>query len=409
MNQEINPTNKKPFIYSAKLPIISMFFALASMYIPAKLFIELPTDAAELFGIALSAASAIVLILIHESVRSVLFPIILLGMSGVFGGSFVPGSIVGVYVVLIISYAYVITEFSKKSPFAAWLLGIALPLLPCGAMAAILTPIQLPLTFVIILSTIPFALPLSLSIKKKLDRAKTVFRITFAATAFAAVATLTLIFIHTRSFTLEAVRNVIDVARDMTVSAMKLVMSTLSERLQASGMSIDYEDYVTYATNSVFNLLPAITVISISFISYFLHSLMIGAYYKPTEIRDDREKTEEFSRIISLDMSSAAAGIFIIGLILSLTLGGGKTELFATACLNLILMITPGLCLTTLAFISALSKAKGPSCLASILYFLIIFMLLSLSPIAIITVAFAGSVIIIVKDVKLAISNKKKK
>ncbi|MBO5883810.1 MAG: DUF2232 domain-containing protein [Clostridia bacterium] len=409
MNQNINPTNKKPFIYSAKLPIISMFFAIASMYIPAILFIALPKDSVELFGIAVCALSAFILILIHESVRGVLFPIILLALSGLLGGSFLPGSIVGVYLALIISYAYVITEFSNKSFVASTLLGLALSLLPCGALAAFLAPMELPIAFAVVLSTLPFAILLSYSIKKKLDRAKTVFRMTLGATLFTVVAALALIFVYTRSFSLDAVRGVIDTAREMTVDTMNSAMSALSETLGASGMSIDYEDYVLYATNSVFNLLPAITVISLSFVSYFLHSLMIGAYYKPDELKNDPQKTEEFSRVISLDMTSGTAGIFIVGLILALTLGSGKTELVATACLNLILMITPGLCLTTLAFISALSKVKGPSCLASLLYIFTLFMLLSLSPIAIMTIAFAGSVIIIIKDIKIAISNKKNK
>lgn len=409
MNQDIKPTNKKPFIYSAKLPILSMFFAFASMYIPTILFIDLPKDATEFFGIAVCALSAFILILIHESVRGVIFPIILLALSGLLGGSFLPSSVVGVYFALIISYAYVITEFSNKSGVASIILGIALPLLPCGALAALLAPTELPIAFTAVLSTLPFAILLSHSIKKKLDRAKTVFRITLGATLFTVAAALALIFFYTRSFSIDTIKDVIDRAREMTVDTMNAAMSTLSEALEAAAMSIDYEDYVVYATNSIFNLLPAITVISISFISYFLHSLMIGAYYKPEELKNDPQKTEEFSRVISLDMTSGAAGIFIVGLILSLTLGSGKTELVATACLNLILMITPGLCLTTLAFISALSKVKGPSCLASLLYIFTLLMLLSFSPIAIMTIAFAGSVIIIIKDIKIAISNKKNK
>ena len=73
--------------------------------------------------------------------------------------------------------------------------------------------------------------------------------------------------------------------------------------------------------------------------------------------------------------------------------------LYGTAAENLMLILAPGLVLTALAGVKALTSRKGPSCLGALAYMLLIFLVASLSPYIIFTVALGGAILIILAHI----------
>ena len=103
--------------------------------------------------------------------------------------------------------------------------------------------------------------------------------------------------------------------------------------------------------------------------------------------------------MLSFEMSLTSSIVYIASLVFSLLLVSESLALWGTAAENIALVLAPGLILTALAGIRALSMRKGPSCLGTLLYLGVIFMLASLSGIVIMLVALVGAVLNIVAHI----------
>ena len=159
-----------------------------------------------------------------------------------------------------------------------------------------------------------------------------------------------------------------------------------------SEVGLDVTNIASVAVSSAFNLLPAIIIVICNVCAYVLHSLFMSVLF----VTDEQRK--ESVDMLNFDMSIYSAIIYIAALVLSFVLGNGKAAMYGAVAQNLVLVLAPGLILVALAGMRALTARKA-SCLGSLLYFGIIFLLASLSPIAITVTALAGAILIIAANV----------
>ncbi len=286
-------------------------------------------------------------------------------------------------------YAVLLSRY--RSP----LLG-AIPLLAYALCLVITGSFTLSL---LALGSLPASLTLAFVLHKRQTRIGSIVRVTTALLATLVVALGAILFFSLGVRSVQELRDWIEQLRtsligftmDALTTALQTVGSQLSEEADSLlGISpATMEQYVTLTVTYVFNLAPAIAVLLANLVSFASHSLGTVLYMASGEV-----SAEDARRMHLFRMNTASAVIFYVCLLPSLLLTDEYAYL-GNAALNLSLIVAPGLCLTAFVFIRMMMASKGPSCLASLLYFAFLILLFTLPYQTLTVCAFAGGVILI--------------
>jgi hypothetical protein len=154
---------------------------------------------------------------------------------------------------------------------------------------------------------------------------------------------------------------------------------------------------MTYAVGVMFNTLPAVIIIFANIVSYVIHSMMMSVEYVSLEDKKDAMS------MMTFEMSIISAIVFILSLVLTFVL---TEDVYRAVAENVMLILMPGLILTALGGLRALSSRKGPSCLGAILYVVAIFMIATFNAVVLITASAVGAVLIIISNIVQSKSDK---
>ncbi len=378
MNENLKQKNGKNIIKTSLLALYAIF---AACFIPTALLVNMGEFTLVALSFAACVLSILALAYAAGSFKSVLgygitiIALVFLRVAalpiGLFS-SFAAGACV---------YAYLLSK--HKTPFLYGVPAIA------PIIIAIIT--RHPTGIILSIIWLPCSLLLLYSVKKCLDRVSAICHIS-AGICLAIICFLGIfIFLTYGSITLTTIKAFID---ELKLQSISIMNAMISEMVKAAGdMPIDLTDYVEVAVLTVFNLLPAVIVIIGNVGAYIMHSMILSVCFNSDEER------KEILPMLAFEMSLISAIVFIVALILAFVLVSDKLAFYGTIAENIMLILCPGLILTALGALRMLTTRKGPSCLGSIIYFGVIFMLCSFSLPAIILCAIAGAVIVILSHV----------
>ena len=182
---------------------------------------------------------------------------------------------------------------------------------------------------------------------------------------------------------------------DETKSQSIVMMNTLIDEMAGAvgGLPVDITGYVDVAVQTVFNLIPAIIIIIGNVGAYVMHSMLLSICFT-----DEKTKKDALP-MLAFEMSLVSAIVFLISIILAFALTSADTAFYGAVAENVMIILCPGLVLTTLGALRILTSRKGPSCLGTLLYFGVIFMLCSFSLPVIIICSIIGAILIILANI----------
>ena len=363
--------------------LICVSYTLAAVYIP--LTTTFITNAIALSAIALGVCviSILVLARLARTFKAVIGYAIILGVLTLLGGSVTLMGYLAAFVLATSAFAFLILRC--RSPFVY--------ILPAVPLLVVVFATRSVIGTLISVSVVPAAILLALSVKNKLPRVSAICRISVGIRAMAAAIFAVTVYTAYGELTVEAVRAFIEAFK----TQFRIMCMTVIEELGTVIEQNISEDYVTKildaAIDTIFNLLPGIVITLSNVTAYIIHAAFITVCYP------DEKHKEEIAPMLSFDMSLVSAIVYILAIIPALFLSTGKAAIAGAVAENVVLVLAPGLIITALTGIRSLMSKKGPSCLGTLVYFGIIFMLASLSPFAIVGVALAGAVLLILAHV----------
>ena len=251
-----------------------------------------------------------------------------------------------------------------------------------------------PLIALLALLWLPASLLLLYAFKKRLARVSAVCHIsTGICLAIFSVVALSIYSLY-GSLSVESVRAFVEGIRVYVVSEMQAIFADVVAEL-----AIDVSGYIEMAVTMVLYVTPALIITIANVCAYIMHTSLLCVCY-PKE-----EDQKEVLPLLSLDMSLASGVVYLlsaIALIVSVLLAEESALIIAAVCGNLVIILCPGLILTTLAAIKALNSKDNRSCFGTMLYFGVLFMICSLSIPVIFICATVGAIIIILSHVARA-------
>ncbi len=380
-NDTLNLKNKKSGKHSVVTTVIlALCFIVSSLYIPVSLCVTLGEWLTLALALAVGVLCIAALTRAAGSFRAVAGFSVTVTILAFFGGAFLPLALFVSFMAASVMYAYLFDNANR------WLV-YPLPLIP--AIAAFFVSGSVWGALVCLASAV-CGLTLSYCTKKKLDRAQAICRLSASLCLFAVLLVGIAVYYRSGNISAAAFRSLIDEAKATSELMLKDVLADMQAVLGAQLGGFDTESIISMLVSSVFNLLPAIIITAANIISYFAHSLWLSVKYTTQE--DKKQALPQ----LALNMTPVSAAVYTVALVLSLILTDGSAALYGAAAENMLLILCPGLVLTALAGIRALTSAKGPSCLGTLLYFGLIFALATLSPIVILATALVGAVLILI-------------
>ncbi len=382
-NNHLTALNKsaKPYLTFA---LLALFYIFACVYVPLALFVSMGQWLSAVLALGICVFAGIALYKMTGSFKPLIGYAVIVGFFAFFGGAFLPMSLLVSFVTSCVVYAYLI---KLKQSATVWGLPIIAALLSLlitqSAMGVCLSLLSLPAAFM-----------LALSIKNKVSRVGAVCRISAGICISALLTLATALYNLYGTIDIETVKRLIDSAKEQMSLMLTDMLGELQAILGEIVVSVDSESLVAMLVSSVFNLLPAVLITISNIVAYIIHSLYITSQYSMSE-----EAHNEAKDMLSFDMSIVSAIIYIAATVLSFVLVSPTAAIYGTVAQNIVLILIPGLVMTALAFVRALSIAKGPSCLGTLLYFVLIFLIAGLNPIVLMAVALAGAVFIILSHI----------
>lgn len=380
--------DKKPI---AERLALCLYFVLACSYVPLCLFLGINSAVAGAISLAVCVLGIFAMSRAAGTFKAVIGFAIILGLFLFFGGSLVPAGIFSAFASATCIYAHL--HLRSPSPFL-W----GLPIIPL--IITLLTVGSLSAAAISLITLLP-ALALVYSVKKGISRVGAICRISAGICAITVVTFLLAVYSSYGEVSFASVKQTVDTAKEATTQLLIAVAHEAESALGASdAIPVNIEETVSYATGIAFNVLPAIIVIFANVIGYILHSMMLSIEYVSLE---DKKKALP---MMTFEMSVVSAIVFLSSLVLSLILTSGKTELYGAAAQNVMFILIPGLVLTALGGLRVLTMKKGPSCLGTLVYMGVIFLIASLNAFVLIAVSVAGAILIIASHVARARSEK---
>lgn len=330
-------------------------------------------------GLSACAVAVFALFKIAGSFKPISGFVFIAGLFLLFGNAIFPVALFVSLVAAACIYAWLLLK--GGAPFA--LATPAIPLVICAAVTrnAVLSAMSL----------IPLlcALCLAYAVKTKKGRVGATCVISAGICLAVASAFVYAAYSLSGEISAAAIRSMIDYGKIQLTAAVNNVLAEMNNML---GTGLDVTNMAEVMVSSTFNLLPAIIIVVANVFAYIMHSLFLSVCYVTD---DDRKQALD---LFKFDMSLTSAIVYVSALVLAAVLSSGSSALFGAAAENLVLVLAPGLVLTALAGIRALTVKKA-SCLSTLLYFGIIFMLASFSMVVISLVALVGAAFIIVAHI----------
>ena len=381
MKQDINKaTNQTPQDRSLVDTVLCcIFYVLACAYIPIAMYMPMHELASAVLALGVSVAGILILFRIARTFSAIASYAIILGILILFGGTLLPIGLFSAFVTATCVFAH--ATLNKKAPII-W----GIPLIP---LAVAILIFRSPSAAVLSLATLPCSLLLAYSIKHRIERVGSVCRLSLGICIFVIALFCATVWTVYGELTLASSRALIESLRNYTVLLFDSAAAELGSAIGIDTATSDVKNLVDVTVASMFNLLPALIITASNIVAYVIHSLFLSVSFT-----SDEEKKEAVPMII-LNMSLASAIVYLCSFVLSFALSSESVALYGTAAENMLLILAPGLILTTLGVIRGISAKKGPSCLGTLLYFAVIFLLISFSAFAIIAVSFAGAILII--------------
>ncbi|MBE6577363.1 MAG: DUF2232 domain-containing protein [Ruminococcaceae bacterium] len=386
MNGDQKQNKDKNLITTA---LLSLYVVFAACFIPIVMFVNVGDLVLSAISLAACALSIAALSFAAGSFKSIfgyaitVIALIFLGATAVPLGlfsSFAAGACV---------YAYLLLK--QRTPFLYGIPAIA---------PIIVTLVTGQLTYIILsLLWLPCSLLLFYTVKKRLARVSAICHVSAGICLGIVVLLGIFVFSIYGSVSMSALRTFVDEIKHQTVVMMNLVIDEMASAM--GELPIDLKSYVEMAVQTVFNLLPAIIIIIGNVFAYVMHSMILSVCFSSDEDR------KEVLPLLSFEMSLVSAIVFIISLVLAFLLVAGDMAFYGAIAENVMLILCPGLILTTLGALRMLTTRKGPSCLGSLLYFGVIFMICSFSIPVIIICSIAGAILIILSNIAKLRSDKK--
>lgn len=374
-------------VNAPKLLMLLVYITAAAAFLPIALFADPELTSGFLFG-AISSAVAVVgiavLILVAGTARPVLWFCILSAVILFFGG--VP-QIAGIFVSFITSvslFAFVINEI--RSP----LIYIVAPAAYFAAYA-VLGDFVLPSLALLFL---PASVVLAVSVRRGAARVGAVCRVS------AAFACFVLLFISARMFMKYGLLGFDDI-RAYIESLKTYLTELVADRVMNTASVIGYDisradalELFGSLITSIFNILPALFIVSCNIAAFAVHSLYVTMLVC---IGEDKAIT---IRALSFRMSVTSAVVFIVAFFVNAFMSSDKNYLVAASAENIAIVLQPGLTVIAFAFINALAARKQISCFGALLYVMFFAMFLYI-PYAMLSLSsFCGAVIIIVSAIR---------
>jgi hypothetical protein len=384
--------NKRP---DGKLSVgdiitLCIYYVAACCFIPAVLCINISTSVVNVAALIMCIISTAIMAKAAGSWKSVAGYAVTVFLVVFLFGAVLPVALFTSFTSAICIYALLLTKHRHPLLYGLPLFPFAISLVFVGGIAGALISV----------ASLPCTLMLIYSVRKKLDRIATVCRMSFGICAVVAAGFLFFLYVKYGKLSLELIRGFMSAAREAVTSNLISASDRMATLMNSTDLPLgDLNAYAATAVSATFNLLPAIIIVIANVLSYFIHSMFLGIY----AITDEERK--EIYPMLTFDMSLISAIVYLSVLVLSFALVTDKLALWGAVAENMMLILAPGLILTALGALRMITSRKGPSCLGSIIYMLVLFSLLSFSGPAIIIVAAAGAVVIIISHV----ASKKKK
>ena len=362
INNSAKPERRTP----ASPLVISAIYFIITLYIPIALFADLSLTVIEGISIAVAAAVVLGLYAITKTARPVISFAMTFGIILIFLSSIICG-IAAAFIGSVYLLSYLLISIKKTSGRFFVLMLAPLSYLLC---AALLGNFLVSLTALL---HVPAALVLTYCFSKRTDRISTICR-TSCAILLSFGAVFALFFILKYGSDLDALRSSIDGARIALTDFLANTLFTLYSQIPEMSMSMtDALELSSTAVNTVFNLLPAIVVISCNIVAFFLQSTMTTIL-----IQGETDK-EKIRPMVAFDMSLISA--------------------WSVTAENIAIILIPGLVFTALIALRQLIFSKKPSCFGAITYLLSIIVLFYIPAVMLSLYAVAGAVVIILNNI----------
>lgn len=371
--------------------LLGLYYVLACVYIPLCAFLDLDVTAVSVISLAVSILGVAVMTRVAGTFKAVMGYTIILGIFIFLGGSLIPVGMFSAFATAVCIFTHL--QLKYPSPFLWGLpaLPLIVTLLVTGSATAA----------VISLATLPASIALFGAIKASAGKVSAICRISFGICISVAAAFLCAVYTRNGSISFELCRQAIDGAREFTVSLMKETVVQMEEMMGESIFALN-DDNIAYAVSVVFNVLPAVIIVAANVISYVIHSMFLSIRF--VSLEDKKQALP----MLSFEMSLVSAIVFLLSLALSFLLSAEETAVYGAVAQNIMIILIPGLILTALAGIRMLTMRKGPSCLGTLVYMGVIFLIASFSPIVIISASILGAILIIITNIAKAKANKER-
>lgn len=380
MNQ--NSSNNALGKLNAKNILFSLLYVAACVFIPFILYVNMEDWLVNAISLAVAIISAVAFAKASGGFKySFAYVVMLIATVLLGGGTFILTGIFASLSCTICLFAYLCFNSSIYVTVA----------LPAIAYIPTLAIVRDPVAATVIFFSLPAAMLTVYAIKKKKPKVSAICHICIGFCISLIVMLAIAIFNFAGSISPESIAAFFESAKLEVTEAIKevfaLIGDSAAEMLDVSSIGLDLDLLAENIVTVSFNLLPAIAVVIFNVLAYLMHSLSLTLIY------NDDEKKKEALPMLVFDMSIHSAFLFLLALILSFALASEKTAMYGAVAENLMVILLPGYVITALAALRAFVTKRSPSCLGTLLYFFVIFMIASLSYPVIITTAVVGAIV----------------
>ena len=381
----------------ADIIIAQALYFLLGLFLPVVLFFDISTGVLQVLSILAAVAGICIIGRLTGSTRTAIsFSLVLVTCFVVFGTLMC--GMIAAFIGSVCVLAYTLIKADR-----GWFRILAF--LP--ALLSYLIATALLGSFVLALPALlhlPAALALAYCFSKGLGRVSTICR-TSAAMIITAVSPAVIYFLMRHGTDISVIPSAIEAFKSSTVSLMVEAVSTMySEvpQLEATLSLTDITTISTQAVNAVFNLLPAIVVISFNIVAFALQSVLTSVLIHG---ETDRKK---IVNMVAFDMSLVSAIVFLFMSIAALVLSAEKLTVWSVTAENVALILMPGLIFIAFAALRGYVFTKRSSCFMVLLYIGSILLLFYMPIVMLPLAAVAGAVLIILNNIAKNRINRKK-
>ena len=374
--------------------LATLYVAVAALFISLTVSVgALPISeyAQLLLSIAMPVLGIALCTRITGSIRALLPYCIITGLLLFMGTDILLSSALAVFILLLAVCAYLFHN-------GFWVLALVSGVVAGGATYLLTQSI---LSAVFTLAFLPTAVALYFSFKKRMQRVQSVCTLTVTLALTLVLSFIVWIYLAEGVLSADVLKNFFTELKDGVTLGVVTALDVAAKQLSTTISITDATAVATLSVTMLFNLLPAILTMILFVVTYIAHSLYVSLLSATSKDASD------VINAITFKMSVSSAVIFLVAYFAALILEYEGAELYATVAQNVYLMLFPGLSLVAFGFVGSFMKAKGASCLTSIIYFALFGIILFIPNVAaglaggvISIAAFVGAVLVIVSAAK---------